>query len=134
MDDRPALLAQLVRTGDAPAVRLSPPTSPLVLFDKLNMFDEPETGEDLDLEKDLDVDVDAAHVMLKASALELEVLEERSTSTDSTREEMPRILGRLTPSHKGRTPRMPSKQRLREVGSEVVAKSDRVGLEALIPW
>lgn len=101
-----------------------------MLFNKLNMFDEPECrSEDLDFEKDLG---EAAHVMLKASALELEVLEETSTSTDSTRDEMPRILGRLTPkSAKGRTPRMPSKQRLREVGRDLSAK---IGLESLIAW
>ncbi|CAK9028419.1 unnamed protein product [Durusdinium trenchii] len=82
LDDRPALLAQLVRTGDAPASRVSPPASPLVVLDK-NMLDDAEPGyqEDLEFEKEL---TDAAEIMLKTSSLELEVLEETSTSTTST--------------------------------------------------
>ncbi|CAK9093302.1 Nicotinamide-nucleotide adenylyltransferase [Durusdinium trenchii] len=74
LDDRPALLAQLVRTGDAPASRVSPPASPLVVLDK-NMLDDAEPGyqEDLEFEKEL---TDAAEIMLKTSSLELEVLED----------------------------------------------------------
>ncbi|CAK9028468.1 unnamed protein product [Durusdinium trenchii] len=127
LDDRPALLAQLVRTGDAPASRVSPPASPLVVLDK-NMLDDAEPGyqEDLEFEKEL---TDAAEIMLKTSSLELEVLEETSTSTTSTgADDVPTILrGQLSPrSHKSRTPsrtpRMPSKQRLREASTSCVMR------------
>jgi len=146
LDERPALLAQLVRTGDAPASRLSPPASPLVVGVNLDLLDDPEPVEEdeLEFEKELE---NAADIMLKTSSLELEVLEETSTSTAATKaDEMPRILGRLTPridgyeapemvhlgegstcscrsrSQKSRTPRMPSKQRLREASTSCVMR------------
>lgn len=151
LDEHPALLAQLVRTGDAPATRLSPPASPLDVK-KLDLLDyQLDNQEPVEDEKDEIEAMErrkkmAADIVLKTSSLELEVLEETSTSTVTTKtdEEMPRILGRLTPrilaeeaneflaepetcsrrsrSQKSRTPRMPSKQRLREASTSCVMR------------
>ncbi|CAJ1362313.1 unnamed protein product [Effrenium voratum] len=133
LDERPALLAQLVRSGDAPATRLSPPPSPLGVFmDQLE--DDLELQDELDLLKDEDEEDEENHT--RPSALELEVLEETSTSTASTQHEKlqsggdsRRHLGTRAPSRSPRVKRTarsvsrpPSKQRMREAATSCVMR------------
>lgn len=144
LDKHPSLLAQLVRTGDAPATPLD--VNKLDLADYQLDNQEPVENEEDEIEamerKNL-----AADIVLKTSSLELDVFEETSISTVTTKadEETPVIVGRLSPrklageakeflaepescsrcrsrSQKSRTPRMPSKQRLREASTSCVMR------------
>lgn len=141
LDKHPSLLQQLVRTGDAPATPLD--VSKLDLLDY--QVDNQETVEDEEDEVEAMERQKKADIVLKTSSLEL--VEETSTSTVTTKadEETPVKLGRRSPrilaeeangflaepetcsprrsrSQKSRTPRMPSKQRLREASTSCVMR------------
>mmetsp|Transcript_72153 Transcript_72153/g.169085 ORF Transcript_72153/g.169085 Transcript_72153/m.169085 type:complete len:645 (-) Transcript_72153:88-2022(-) len=126
LDERPALLAQLVRSGDAPPAQMTPPSSPL---------GEMAECEDLDDEMESVLETEAPEKLDKPVAVgfvDLVPDEETSASTPSDAAELPHILGSIlrskrtpvsrSPNRKRTVSRPPSGQRLREAALSCVMR------------
>ncbi|CAE7663703.1 nadD, partial [Symbiodinium pilosum] len=123
LDERPALLAQLVRSGDAPPAQMTPPASPL--GDMAEVADLDDELEQLEQKREATGVIEKPEKPAALEFLDLLREEETSASTPSDAADLPRILGstvRDSLSPVSRSPRKraasrsrpPSGQRLRE--------------------